>query len=165
MPVPSPPRSFPDVNREAQRESSGRHARARAGSGGRSRGGGSTGTSIRIGLVDDHRSVRAAIRGLIASERGLEVIGEAETMAEALELIRADLPDVLLLDLGLRDGLSLPAIPALLQEHPGLAIIVLTMQDEPGYRSGALSAGASAYLLKDGPPNELVETIRASGPS
>lgn len=100
---------------------------------------------------------------MLSVEQGLEVVGEAATIAAALTLVRTGAPDVLLLDLGLDDGLSLAAIPELLEARPGLRIIVLTMHDEESYRANALAAGAAAYLLKDAPPSELVERILESG--
>jgi DNA-binding NarL/FixJ family response regulator len=125
-------------------------------------GGGSPQAPIRVGLVDDHASVRRAIGSLLSGEQGIEVAGEAETIEGALRMVRDDAPDVILLDLGLRDGDSLPAIPALTDASPGLEVIVLTMHDEPGFRAGALRAGAAAYLLKDAPPSVLIETISAT---
>lgn len=118
---------------------------------------------IRVGLVDDHAPLRGAVRALLSAEVDLEVAGEAETIAEALRLVGAKPPlDVLVLDLGLPDGVSLESIRALLDRGgPGLAIVVLTMHDEPGFRTGALTAGASAYLLKDSPPDALIAAVRA----
>jgi DNA-binding NarL/FixJ family response regulator len=107
--------------------------------------------------------VRAAIGGVLNREQDIEVVGEADSLSQALELLEARAPDVMLLDLGLRDGFSLPAIPELLQRRADLRIVVLTMYDEPGFRRRALAAGAVAFLLKDGPPATLVETVRASG--
>jgi DNA-binding NarL/FixJ family response regulator len=126
------------------------------------RGGGSSQAPIRVGLVDDHASVRRAIGNLLSGEQGIEVAGEAETIEGALKMVRDDAPDVVLLDLGLRDGHSLPAIPALTDASPGLEVIVLAMHDEPGFRAGAMRAGAAAYLLKDAPPSVLIETISAT---
>lgn len=112
--------------------------------------------------MDDHRPVREAIRELLAAERGLCVVGEAETAAEAMELVRSADPDVLLLDPALRDGLSLATIRALLELRPDLPIVVVTMQDEPGLRAGSLAAGAAAFVLKDAMPAELVAATRTA---
>jgi DNA-binding NarL/FixJ family response regulator len=106
--------------------------------------------------------VRRAIGNLVSAEQDMELAGEAETIGEALAMVNRDSPDVVLLDLGLRDGHSLTAIPALIDERPGLEVIVLTMHDEPGFRAGALRAGATAYVLKDAPPSDLLEAINAT---
>ncbi len=116
----------------------------------------------RVALVDDHRPVREAIRELLAAERGLCVVGEAETTAEAVELVRSADPDVLLLDPALRDGLSLATIRAVLELRPDLPIVVVTMQDEPGLRAGSLAAGAAAFVLKDAMPAELLAATRTA---
>jgi DNA-binding NarL/FixJ family response regulator len=116
---------------------------------------------IRVGLVDDHGSVRSAVQTLLAEAGDLAVVGEAESVEEAGELVSASRPDVLLLDLGLRDGVSLSSIPALLARGaPELKIVILTMNEDPGFRRAALEAGASDYLLKDSPPDELIAAVR-----
>jgi DNA-binding NarL/FixJ family response regulator len=153
--------SFDTVINRPERGDASRSTRLRGRAPLRRRGG-STSRPIRVGLVDDHASVRRAIGNLVSTEQGMEVAGEAETIEAALEMVRSDAPDVVLLDLGLRDGYSLPAIPALIDELPGLEVIVLTMHDEPGFRASALRAGAAAYLLKDAPPSTLIETISAT---
>lgn len=117
---------------------------------------------VRVALVDDHRPVRTAIRDLLAAERDLCVVGEAETAGEALELVRSADPDVLLLDPALRDGLSLAPLRALLELRPSLAIVVMTMQDEPGLQAGSLAAGAAAFVLKDAAPADLIAAARAA---
>jgi DNA-binding NarL/FixJ family response regulator len=112
-------------------------------------------------LVDDHGSVRSAVQALLAEAGDLAVVGEAESVEEAGELVSASRPDVLLLDLGLRDGVSLSSIPALLARGaPELKIVILTMNEDPGFRRAALEAGASDYLLKDAPPDELIAAVR-----
>ena len=116
----------------------------------------------RVALVDDHRPVREAIRALLVAEPDLLVVGEAETTAEALDLLRTAEPDVVLLDPALRDGLSMDTIRALLDESPDLPIVVVTMQDEPGLRTGSLAAGAAAFVLKDAAPAALVAATRAA---
>jgi DNA-binding NarL/FixJ family response regulator len=121
---------------------------------------------IKIGLVDDHAPLRAAVRALLSAESDLEVTGEADSIERTLQLLDEVRPDVLVLDLGLGDRLSLSEIRTLLERGgPRLAIVILTMHDEPGFRQGALAAGASAYLLKDSAPAELIAAIRASAPS
>lgn len=116
---------------------------------------------IKVGLVDDHSSVRAALQALLSEPGDFAVIGAEESVEGALELISRGRPDVLLLDLGLGDGSSLDSIPDLLARGgPDLRIVILTMNDDPGIRRTALQRGASAYLLKDASPDELIAAIR-----
>ncbi len=116
---------------------------------------------IRVALADDHRPVRAAIRELLRSEPDIDVVGEAGTRAGALALADRVSPDLFLLDLQLPDGSGITAIPELLHRRPGIRVIVLTMFEEPRLRSEAIEAGASRYLLKDSPPQELLDAVRA----
>lgn len=161
MEGPPRTRSFETVINRPERGEASRSSRLRRREPLRRRSG-SARRPIRVGLVDDHASVRRAIGDLVSDEQGMEVAGEADTIEGALEMVRTGSPDVVLLDLGLRDGSSLPAIPAMIEELPGLAVIVLTMHDEPGFRASAMRAGAAAYLLKDAPPSTLIETISAT---
>lgn len=117
---------------------------------------------IRVGLVDDHRAVRDAIRDLLASEPDIDAVGEAGTRSGALDLAERTRPDVLLLDVQLPDGSGLTAIRELLTRLPGLRIVILTMFKEPRFRSEAMKAGASDYVLKDSPPQEMLEAVRSA---
>jgi DNA-binding NarL/FixJ family response regulator len=161
MDRPPRTRSFDAVINRPERGEASRSSRLRQRAPLRRRTG-STRRPIRVGLVDDHASVRRAIGDLVSGEQGMEVAGEADTIEDALEMLRTGSPDVVLLDLGLRDGSSLPAIAAMIAELPGLEVIVMTMHDEPGFRASAMRAGAAAYLLKDAPPSTLIETISAT---
>ncbi|HTZ63606.1 MAG TPA: response regulator transcription factor [Solirubrobacteraceae bacterium] len=115
---------------------------------------------IRIVLADDHAVVRSGLRLLLDAERGFEVVGEAGDVQGARRHVRAEEPDVLVLDLNMPGGSSLEAIPAIRAESPGTQIVVLTMQQEPAFARYALSAGAIGYVLKDAADDELVEAIR-----
>jgi two-component system, NarL family, response regulator NreC len=115
---------------------------------------------IRIVLADDHAVVRSGLRLLLDAERGFEVVGEAGDVQGARGQVRAEQPDVLVLDLNMPGGSSLEAIPAIRAESPGTQIVVLTMQQEPAFARYALSAGAIGYVLKDAADDELVEAIR-----
>ena len=116
---------------------------------------------ITVGLVDDHGSVRKALQALLSEPGDVAVVGAVESVDRALGMISQSHPDVLLLDLGLRDGSSLDSIPDLLARGgPDLRIVILTMDDNPGIRRTALERGASAFLLKDASPDELFAAIR-----
>jgi len=121
--------------------------------------------AIRIVIADDHAVVRRGLRQVLDAEDGLEVVAEASDLDGARRYVRGHHPHVLVLDLNLPDGLSLPAIPELRAEHPDTQIVVLTMQNEPAYARQALAAGALGYVLKEAAETELVEAVRraASG--
>jgi two-component system response regulator NreC len=111
-------------------------------------------------IVDDHAVVRRGLRQVLDSEDGFEVVAEAEDLAGARRYVRGHHPDVLVLDLNLPEGLSLPVIPEIRAEHPGTQIVVLTMQNEPAYARQALAAGALGYVLKEAAETELIDAVR-----
>ncbi len=115
---------------------------------------------IRIVIADDHPVVRRGLRQLLEAEDGLEIIAEAEDIAGARRYARGHRPDVLVLDINMPDGSSLEAIPAIRAEVPEMAIVVMTMQNEPAYARHALTAGALGYVLKEAAEEELVEAVR-----
>lgn len=116
---------------------------------------------IRIVIADDHPVVRRGLRQLLEDEQGFKVVAEAGDADSARRYVLGHKPDVLLLDLNMPGGSSLDAIPEILSESPGLAIVVLTMQDEPAYARTALGAGALGYVLKEAADAELVQAVRA----
>jgi two-component system, NarL family, response regulator NreC len=118
--------------------------------------------STRVVIVDDHAVVRRGLRALLTGEQGFDVVAEACDLAEARRCVDGHRPDVLVLDLNLPDGMSLPAIPELRADCPETQIVVLTMQDEPAYALRALSAGALGYVLKEAAESELVEAVRCA---
>jgi len=117
---------------------------------------------IRIVIADDHAVVRSGLHMLLDEEPDFEVVGEAEDVASTRRAVLSHRPDVLLLDLNMPDGPSLPAIPELVEAAPSTAIVVLTMQDEPAFAREALTAGARGYVLKHSAGVELVEAIRTA---
>lgn len=116
--------------------------------------------AVTVVLADDHAVVRKGLRLLLESETGLQVLAEAGTVPDALRMTRAHRPDVLLLDLTMPGGSSLAAIPALREELPATAIVVLTMQNDPSFARQALQAGALGFVLKEAADDELLEAIR-----
>jgi two-component system response regulator NreC len=115
---------------------------------------------IRVVIADDHAVVRRGLRQLLEVEDGFEIVAEAADVAGARRYVRGHHPDVLVLDLNLPEGLSLPVIPQLRAEFPETQIVVLTMQNEPAYARQALMAGALGYVLKEAAESELVEAVR-----
>jgi two-component system response regulator NreC len=115
---------------------------------------------ITIVLVDDHEVVRAGLRLLLDAEEDFEVVSEAGDVAVAERRVIAYRPQVLILDVNLPGGSSIPAIPRFLQSAPETKIVILTMQSEPELAREALRAGATGFVLKDAAEAELIEAVR-----
>ncbi len=115
---------------------------------------------IRVLVVDDHAVVRSGLKLLLAAEADLEVVGEAGTARDAVFEVRAQKPDVVLLDVVMPGESGIEALPKLLHESPGTKVLVLSMQDDPNYVREAFAAGASGYVLKEAADAEVVDAIR-----
>jgi len=113
-----------------------------------------------IVIADDHTVVRQGLRLLIDAEPSLQVVAEAGTVADAERLTRAHRPAVLVLDLNMHGESGLEAIPRLRADAPDTAIVVLTMQDDPGFARQALQSGALGFVLKEAADEELLEAIQ-----
>jgi len=118
-------------------------------------------TQIRTVIADDHPVVREGLRALVNSQQDMKVVGEAANGQQAVEQFLLHLPDILLLDLRMPEMNAIEAMHAILEKAPEARIIVLSTYnlDEDIYRS--LKAGAKAYLLKDSPREQLLESIRS----
>lgn len=118
--------------------------------------------TIRIVIADDHSVVRQGLRMFLSLDEELEVVGEAQNGAEALELARQLKPDVVLMDLlmPVMDGIT--AIGAIRRELPEVEVIALTSVLEDVSVVGAVKAGAIGYLLKDTQADELRRAIKAA---
>ena len=114
---------------------------------------------IRALLVDDHQIVRSGVRKVLEATGRIEVVGEAAGVAEALERAGLLRPDVVVLDLTLRDGSGLDAIAEL--RAAGARVVILSMQDEPAYARKAFELGAQGYVVKDAADVELADAIDA----
>lgn len=118
---------------------------------------------IRVLLVDDHPVVRAGVRALLEGQPDLVVVGEAATAAEAEALARREEPDVVLMDLSLGDGEGGAVATGRIRELPVPPhVLVLTTYDTEADILAAIDAGASGYLLKDAPADELFRAVRAT---
>ena len=117
--------------------------------------------STRILLVDDHLLVRAGLRTLLEQMPGTEVVGEASNGREALDLIKAAPPDVVLMDITMAEMNGLVATAQIRHDFPQVRILMLSMHATKEYVTQALQAGASGYLLKDAAPTELELAIRS----
>lgn len=117
---------------------------------------------IRLVVADDHPIVRAGISGLIATQPDFELVGEASDGAEAVAVTLRTAPDVLLIDLQMPNVDGVGAIRAVLDRLPSVRVLVLTTYDSDADVLRAVEAGATGYLLKETPSEELFRAIRAT---
>lgn len=120
-----------------------------------------SGAVVRVVLADDERMVRTALRVILDAEEGIEVVGEAATGAEAVSVVRALRPDVVLMDVRMPeiDGIrATEQILATLEDPP--RIVVVTTFENDAYVYEALRAGAAGFLLKRAAAEELVQAVR-----
>jgi len=122
----------------------------------------SAGEPIRLLVVDDHPVVRDGLRGIFTAEPGFEVVGEARDGAEALAQAPRLSPDVLLMDLRMPAMGGVETIARLRRTTPDVRVLVLTTFDTDQDVLPAIEAGATGYLLKDAPREELVRAVRAA---
>jgi two-component system response regulator NreC len=115
---------------------------------------------VRIAICDDHAVVRSGLGHILDAEADLEVIGEADSVAEAIALAAHSRPDVFVMDLGLPDGSGLSATAEVCRVSPATRVLVLTVHDDVAYLRGAFEAGAAGYLVKEAADIELVQAIR-----
>ncbi len=115
---------------------------------------------IRILVADDHGVVRKGLTQIVGESPGLEVTGEAATGQEALDLVRSRPFDVVILDIAMPGRGGLDILRELKAARPTLKVLVLSMYPEEQYAIRSLRDGASAYLTKGSPPEELILAIR-----
>jgi DNA-binding NarL/FixJ family response regulator len=119
-------------------------------------------TPIRLLIVDDHPVVRGGLRGIFAGDGGFEVVGEAGNGVEAVAQARALAADVVLMDLRMPEMGGVEAIRQLRATAPSVNVLVLTTYDTDDDVLPAIEAGATGYLLKDAPREDLVRAVRAA---
>jgi len=115
---------------------------------------------ITIVLADDHAIVRAGLRMLLDAEEDFEVVSEAGDLSVAERRVIAYHPTVLVLDVNMPGGSSIPSIPRIRESAPQTNIVVLTMQNDPELARDALRAGAVGYVLKEAAESELIQAVR-----
>lgn len=117
-------------------------------------------SAITLVVVDDHPVVRQGLVALLGAEPDIEIIGQAADGSEAVDVVLAEKPSVVVMDLRMpvMDGVA--ATAAIREQWPGAAVLVLTTYDTDEAIVRAVEAGASGYLLKDAPPEDLLDAIR-----
>ncbi|GGH38153.1 response regulator [Microbacterium album] len=122
---------------------------------------GETARTVTVAVVDDHPLFRRGIISLLETLEGVEVVGDAASVADALALVAAREPDVVLMDLDLGQESGLDATRTITQRHPSVAVLVLTMHSDDRSLFAAMRAGARGYLLKVAAPREVERAIQA----
>lgn len=115
---------------------------------------------IRVAICDDHEMVREALAGVIAREEGIEVVGATDTLESTLALVDATQPEVLVVDVRLREESGLDVARAVVAKHPKTKIVVLTSFNSDEALVQAYELGASAFIMKSGSAEALVRTIK-----
>ena len=118
--------------------------------------------AIRVLLVDDQTLVRTGFRLILGSEPGIEVIGDAADGQEAIDMGRRLRPDVVLMDIRMPRVDGIAATRRLTSASPASKVVILTTYDLDEYVFDALRAGASGFILKDAPADQLVNAIRVA---
>ncbi|MDH6289128.1 response regulator transcription factor [Rhodococcus opacus] len=120
----------------------------------------STTSSIRVAVVDDHPVFRLGMVALLSTLDGMEVAAQANSVAEALDVVDGDI-DVVLMDLELGDGSGVDATRRLVERHPALRVLVVTMHEDDESLVASVRAGARGYLVKGADPGEVERAVRA----
>jgi DNA-binding NarL/FixJ family response regulator len=118
--------------------------------------------NIRLLIADDHPVVRAGLRGMLSAEPDFEVVGEATNGAEAVALTGELRPDIVLMDLRMPEIDGVTAISQIKEEYPETQVLVLTTYESDADILRAIETGATGYLLKDAPREELFGAIRTA---
>jgi len=121
------------------------------------------GSDWKVMIVDDHPMVRKGLRDLLDEEPGFTPVGQAGGPDEAMALLDAELPDILLVDLSLEDGSGLELVKQVNARFPEVRILVFSMHGESLYAERSLRAGASGYVEKQSASEELLEALRRVG--
>ncbi len=116
--------------------------------------------TIRLLICDDQAIVCEGLRAILESVRHIEVVGVANTGADAIELTRTTQPDLVLMDLKMPRMNGIQATKAIREQFPDVGVLILTTYDEDEWVIDAIRAGAAGYVLKDTPQEDLIKAIR-----
>ena len=117
---------------------------------------------VRVVVADDHPIVLAGLVGILSSDRGIRIVGQAEDGQQAVELIRKGGVDVLMLDLAMPGRAGLSLLRQLLDESAELRVIVFTAYDAASHKDRSLALGAAAYLAKGTSPQQIIGTHKVT---
>jgi DNA-binding NarL/FixJ family response regulator len=117
---------------------------------------------IQVLLVDDHAVLRDGLSNIISLEQDMEVVGQADSGAKALEMLEELDPQVILMDINMPGMSGVEAIRRIRAKNQKVAVLVLTMFDRDEYLYESIRAGATGYLLKDAPSSDVIEAIRSA---
>ncbi len=115
--------------------------------------------TIKVAIVEDQRDIREGLAWLIKLTEGYQCTGSFRSMEEALEKIRFELPEIMLVDIGLPGMSGIEGIRLLKESYPEILLLMLTVYDDDEMIFDALCAGACGYLLKKTPPARLIESL------
>jgi two-component system, NarL family, response regulator NreC len=118
--------------------------------------------TIRILIADDHKIMRDGLRALLSGHEGMEVVAEAESGRATVELAMKVKPDIVIMDVAMRNLNGIEAVRRLAKEAPEVRVLMLSMHADKRFVASALCAGAAGYLLKDCAFDELARAIRAA---
>ena len=117
---------------------------------------------IKIVVVDDHKIVRDGLCSLIEQQQGYEIVGQAEYGREAVQVVRREKPDVVIMDLSMPEMNGIDATSIIVEEMPECKVIILSMHSDKRFVTGALQAGASGFLLKECAFKEVSLALRSN---
>ena len=119
-------------------------------------------SKIRLLLVDDHEVVRRGLRMLLENEVDLDIVGEADSGRQALDMVESLKPDVVIMDITLPDISGIDATRRIKEAYPIVAVVALTIHEDQQYFFEMLQVGASGYVPKRAAPDDLITAIRAA---
>ena len=111
-------------------------------------------------LVDDHQLIRMGIKALLSSENDIDVIGEVNSVKDVFKTLDANKPDIVLMDISLDDGDGILITKDICDNYKNIKVIMLSMHVKEDFIQRSLKAGASGYILKDSPKEELIMAIK-----
>lgn len=117
--------------------------------------------TLRVLLVDDHTLVRAGIRSLLEGKAGIEIVAEADNGRDAGALVKRYAPDVVIMDISMRELNGIDATVQILAQSPATRVLILSMHSAEEFVRRAMKAGAAGYLVKDSAPQELMLALEA----